>query len=242
MKTKDLTWDQFIYPRDSVSQKTINTYMEALDIGAQFPPIKIQRVFNYTDANGSKTTIVTIILDGIHRWSAFKEKGIKEIEAIEWKDKPLDYEENKIALLLESAQCNTSHGDRLTSNDKKRVARDIASTDTECKYTEDALAEKLGVTQQAVNTWISDIRARQRTNRNSTIIRLSRLGWTQEKISEKVELSQNRISEIIGNTNICNIDNLLSQGHDMEYIARHYHTGGCRGQIFILESGILVQI
>jgi predicted transcriptional regulator len=119
--------------------------------------------------------------------------------------------------------CNTSHGDRLTSNDKKRVARDIASTDTECKYTEDALAEKLGVTQQAVNTWISDIRARQRTNRNSTIIRLSRLGWTQEKISEKVELSQNRISEIIGNTNICNIDNLLSQGHDMEYIARHYH-------------------
>jgi hypothetical protein len=84
MKTKDLTWDQFIYPRDSVSQKTINAYMEALDIGAQFPPIKIQRVFNYTDANGSKTTIVTIILDGIHRWSAFKEKGIKEIEAIEW--------------------------------------------------------------------------------------------------------------------------------------------------------------
>ena len=223
MKTKDLTWDQFIYPRGSVSQKTINAYMEALDIGAQFPPIKIQRVFNYTDANGSKTTIVTIILDGIHRWSAFKEKGIKEIEAIEWKDKPLDYEANKIALLLESAQCNTSHGDRLTSNDKKRVARDIASTDTECKYTEDALAEKLGVTQQAVNTWISDIRARQRTNRNSTIIRLSRLGWTQEKISEKVELSQNRISEIIGNTNICNIDNLLSQGHDMEYIARHYH-------------------
>jgi len=223
MKTKDLTWDQFIYPRSSVSQKTINAYVEALDIQAQFPPIKIQRVFNYTDDNGNETTIATIILDGVHRWSAFKEKGIKEIEAIEWKDKPLDYEENKIALLLESAQCNTSHGDRLTKNDKKRVARDIASTDTECKYTEDALAEKLGVTQQAVNTWISDIRARQRTNRNSTIIRLSRLGWTQEKISEKVGLSQNRISEIIGNTNICNIDKLLSHGRDMEYIARHYH-------------------
>ena len=48
MKTKDLTWDQFIYPRSSVSQKTINAYVEALDIRAQFPPIKIQRVFNYT--------------------------------------------------------------------------------------------------------------------------------------------------------------------------------------------------
>ncbi len=38
-----------------------------------------------------------------------------------------------------------------------------------------------------------------------------------------MRLSQNRVSEIIGNTNFGNIDNLLSQGHDMEYIARHYN-------------------
>jgi len=37
-----------------------------------------------------------------------------------------------------------------------------------------------------------------------------------------VGLSQNRVSEIIGNANFGNIDTLLSQGHDMEYIARHY--------------------
>ena len=118
----DLTWDKFIYPRGAVSQKTISAYVEALEIGAQFPPIKIQRVFNYTDANGNKITIATIILDGVHRWSAFKEMGIKEIAAVEWKDTSLDYEENKIALLLESAQSNISHGDRLSTNDKKRVA------------------------------------------------------------------------------------------------------------------------
>ena len=217
---KDLSWDQSIYPRSTKSQKTIIAYTQALEINVQFPPIKIQRVFNYP---GTETTQATIILDGIHRWSAFKEKGIKKIPAIEWKDKPLDYYKNKISLLLESARCNTSHGDRLTSNDKKRVARDIASKDPECNYTEEALAEKLGVTQQTVNIWISDIRARQRTNRNSNIIRLSRLGWTHEKISEKVGLSRNRISEIVGNTNICNIDTLIAQGHDMEYIAAHYH-------------------
>ena len=34
---------------------------------------------------------------------------------------------------------------------------------------------------------------------------------------------QNRVSEIIGNANFGNIDNLLSQGHDMDYIARRYH-------------------
>ena len=55
------------------------------------------------------------------------------------------------------------------------------------------------------------------------IIRLNRLGWTQEKIAEIVGLSQNRISEIIGNTNFGEIDNLLSQGRAMDYIAVHYH-------------------
>jgi len=102
------------------------------------------------------------------------------------------------------------------------VARDIASSDPECSYTEDAVAEKLGVTRQTVNTWISDIRARQKTNRNSTIIRLSRLGWTQDKIAQIAGLSRNRASEIVGNANICNIDNLLDQGHNMEYIAAHF--------------------
>ena len=211
----DLTWDQFIYPRGGKSEKTINAYVEALSIGAQFPPIKIQRVFNYTD--GNETTDLpdgrhgaTIILDGIHRWFAFKESGTKKVAAVEWKDKPLDYEKNKVALLLESAKCNISHGDRLSPNDKKRIARDIASTDPECKWSESALAEKLGVSQQTVNTWISDIRARQKTNRDSTIIRLSRLGWTQEKIAQLMSLSRNRISEIVGNANFCNIDTLLS--------------------------------
>ena len=101
----DLTWDQFIYSRGGKSEKTINAYVEALEIGAQFPPIKIQRVFNY--ANDNETTDLpagrhgaTIILDGIHRWCAFMEKGIKEIPAVEWKDKPLDYKKNKTAFLL----------------------------------------------------------------------------------------------------------------------------------------------
>ena len=68
----DLTWDQFIYPRGGKSEKTIDAYVETLATGAQFPPIKIQRVFNY--AEGDQTTDLpagrhgaTIILDGIRR-------------------------------------------------------------------------------------------------------------------------------------------------------------------------------
>ncbi len=41
--------------------------------------------------------------------------------------------------------------------DKRQIARDIAMSDPECRWTEEALAERLGVIQQTVNTWISDI-------------------------------------------------------------------------------------
>ncbi len=220
MKVSDLTWDPFIYPRANKSQKTITAYVEALGSGAQFPPIKVQRVSNYDD--GDRSAIFTLVIDGIHRWFAFQEKGIKEIEVIEWQTTALDYKVHKTALLLESAVCNISHGDRLNTSDKKRTARVIAESDPESKWTESALAEKLGVRQQTVNGWISDIRARQKTNRNSTILRLSRLGWIQEKISDVMGVRQNRISEIIGNTIFGNFDNLIAQGHDMEYIARHF--------------------
>ena len=168
----DLTWDHFIYPRGSKSDRTISAYVESLTAGADFPPITIQRVFNYPC--GDATIEATIIVDGINRWHAFRERGIKEIPAVAWKDKPLDYEKNKVALLLESARCNTSHGDRLSATDKKRVARDIASQDGECRWTETALAEKLGITHQTVNIWISDIRVRQKASRDTIIIRLSR--------------------------------------------------------------------
>ena len=193
----DLTWVPAIYPRGGKKEKTVQAYVEALSIGAQFPPIKIQRVFNYAD--GNETTEATIVLYGVHRWFAFEESGIKKIAAVEWKDKPLDYEKSKVALLLEAAECNISHGDRLNPSDKKGIARDIASTDPECKWTESAVAEKLGVIQQTINTWISDIRARQKASRNSVILRLSRLGWPQEKISEAVGLKivYQKLSEIL---------------------------------------------
>jgi hypothetical protein len=36
-------------------------------------------------------------------------------------------------------------------------------------------------------------------------------------------MTQGRVAQIINNANFGEINNLLSQGHDMEYIARHYN-------------------
>lgn len=84
------------------------------------------------------------------------------------------------------------------------------------------IAQELSVTRRTINNWVGPIRAKQKAGRDSTIVRLSRLGWTQEEIAEEVGLSQNRVSEIIGNGNFSEIDNFLSQGHTMDWICQHY--------------------
>ena len=99
--------------------------------------------------------------------------------------------------------------------------RTTPGPDPECKWTEAALAQELGVIQQTVNSWISDIRARQSANRN--IIRLNRLGLIQEKIAKVMGSDRSAVSRIVQNTKISKMHNLLTQGRDMDYIAKHYH-------------------
>ncbi|NQU03674.1 MAG: helix-turn-helix transcriptional regulator, partial [Syntrophaceae bacterium] len=48
-------------------------------------------------------------------------------------------------------------------------------------------------------------------------------GWTQDMIAEITGMTQGRVAQIINNTKFGKINNLLSIGHDMEYIARHYN-------------------
>ena len=74
MKIKDLTWDEAVYPRAAVSQNTVAAYVEALSIGAQFPPVMVQRVVNYPLC-GDVSATVMILIDGVHRWHAFKQAG-----------------------------------------------------------------------------------------------------------------------------------------------------------------------
>lgn len=70
-----------------------------------------------------------------------------------------------------------------------------------------------------VNRWVSDIRNRQKASRESGIVKLSRLGWTQEEIAEATGLTQQRVQQIMRNAHLGKIHNLLSEGRSMEYIA-----------------------
>ena len=219
IRVDELIYDENIYPRQKINNATVESYCEALSVGARFPPLEIQRVINYPN----KENEIFVILDGIHRWDAYKRNKIEEVEARQWKRKVIDYRKSQAILLLESAERNRTHGDRLTDKDKKDVARKIAKTDLGEVYTEKEIAEKLGVVQPTVSGWISDIRAQQKVSRDAKILRLSRLGWTREEIAKAVGLSRTRITEIVGNIIFDKTDNLLAEGRSMDYIAKHYH-------------------
>lgn len=226
---KKLVHDSYVYPRKHESKKTIESYAAAMLAGAEFPPIEAQFVSKHPS---SLDEPIFIIIDGVHRWLAYQEANKKRDEADrilsidvrEWKPgTTLDYEENKIELRLEAAERNTRHGDRLSQKDKQTTACQIATDDPKANWTEQYIAEKLGVKRGRVHNWISVIRTRQKASRDAVIMRLSRLGWVQDKIAGVVQRDQGVISRIMQNVDFDKLHNLLAEGRPMEYIAELYH-------------------
>ena len=229
LKLKNLVRDEFVYPRKQLSQKTIETYAEALQLGAEFPSILVQKVKKEVDGKEEEENI---ILDGVHRVEAYKkfnkENKVKDgtIKGEYWNKEVLDYEENKIRLKLEAAERNIKHGNRLTNIDKQADAESIAESDSKNKWTEEEIAKHLGVPRRTVSDWISSTRARQKARKESSIYRLNFLGWTQQEIAEVVGLKRPRVTQIVNNGDFAKINNemqkYLKQGRDVAWLAEHY--------------------
>ncbi len=70
----DIILDESIYPREKIDQKRIGIFAENMRDGFNFDPIEIQ---GHPERKGKYR-----ILDGVHRWSAYKEVGLGELEII----------------------------------------------------------------------------------------------------------------------------------------------------------------
>lgn len=229
MNIDDLVWDKDTYGRQSTKTSTVDAYKASLEAGATFPPIKVERLKNYPGHEGE----VISIRDGWHRWQAYKKAEVKEIEVEFWTDEILDYADPDVRseLLLASSHFNTEHGDRVTEGDKQRSARAVAEGDPEGHFSEEYIASRLAVSQSTVSKWISDIIAKRKADRNAIIYRLSRLGWTQERIGEAVGLGERQIRNVTGNS--AEIDKIAGYVHRnvppdrvdalVEQAAQEYH-------------------
>ena len=66
--------DEEIYPSKGIDQKRVGIFAENIRDGFKFDPIEVQP---HPDKPGRYR-----LLDGVHRWSAFKAVGVAETDAI----------------------------------------------------------------------------------------------------------------------------------------------------------------
>lgn len=99
-KIADLVMDWRFYPRKQIDHTVVETYVRAMEAGANFPYVKIGLF------RGQK-----IIVDGVHRITARKQLKVEYIECLTL---PIDDEGH---LFAEAVRFNSSHGKSFTSEE-----------------------------------------------------------------------------------------------------------------------------
>jgi hypothetical protein len=66
--------DETIYPRKGIDHRRVGIFSENIRDGFRFDPIEVEPCPSSTD--------LYRLLDGAHRWSAFKSTGVDEVTAI----------------------------------------------------------------------------------------------------------------------------------------------------------------
>ena len=179
IKIKDIVLDSSIYPRISIDHKRVSLFEENMRDGFEFDPIHLQA---HPDEPGKYR-----ILDGAHRFKAYKGIGEKEIEAeiinLNGED-PLLYAASK------------AKGPReLKDEEAREIARRAYQKNP--KLSPEKIGKAVCRSRRTVDGYISDLRAAVRADLGLKIFRMSRLGIPQERISGRLGLLQSVISSYL---------------------------------------------
>jgi transcriptional regulator with XRE-family HTH domain len=170
----DVVFDRDIYPRAEWSQATVNRYAEALNAGDVFPPIELEAGTNR-------------LLGGMHRLQAHKQALRTEISVV-WTTIP-----DGIPAKLYTASLSTKHGDRMSGDDLRAVAREVCEANPE--FDMKVIAKFCNVTRQTVSKWVGNIIEHRRAVRKLCAMILARAGWSQRQIADLLGVSQKQVSD-----------------------------------------------
>lgn len=162
-------FEEEVYPRNSFDNETVNQYRLGVD---RLPPILVNKYYT--------------LIDGYHRWLAYKAEGKKEID-VEVLDIP------KEEILFEAIRRNRRHGKQLTSAEKKSLAVRLYDG----RLTQKKIADLLSVDQGTVSKWLEKIDQTREEERERVIIDLYLRCYTQKEIANKVGVKQPRVAQII---------------------------------------------
>ncbi|MGD9160344.1 MAG: DNA methyltransferase [Desulfobacteraceae bacterium] len=170
IKIEDIVIDNSIYPRISVDHKRVSMFEENMRDGFEFDPIHLQE---HPDEPGKYR-----VLDGVHRFKAYKGIGEKEVRAQIIKlngEDPLLYAASKAIGPRE-----------LKDEDARDTARRAYQRNP--RISSEKLGKAVGRSSRMVNIYISDLRAAVKADFEINLFRLVRLGIPQERIAERLAI------------------------------------------------------
>lgn len=164
-----------LYPRLKINEEKVREYEEILGV---LPPIIVNQD--------------NILIDGMHRLQAFKNREQKEIdvEVLETKDDD--------DLFLKAVELNAKHGYQLTRKEKKdEVIRFYAKElrGEARSYDVKRLRAAFSIPDSTFSDWTKDLEDELEGQRLERILELHLRGLTQEEIGKEVGAKQNTISD-----------------------------------------------
>jgi len=169
--------DPAYYPRRTTSQQRIEEFMEAMDCGEVFPPVKAAK-----DPDSGKY----VLLDGRHRLEAARLRGQTKIRA-DVLPVAKDY------WLLASVRFNGKTSLPLSSSEIKQAI--ICAWNSGIKDTH-IIAKEIGRSISYVQKVLKPLRDNEKFTRDQEIFLLSQRGLSQAEIAKKVGLSKGRVCQI----------------------------------------------
>jgi predicted transcriptional regulator len=186
--------DLSIYPRAEWSGRTVERYQEALAAGDKLPPIIVEAE-------------TLRLLDGLHRLKAHGAAGIDTIE-VERQSVP-----DGVPAKLYAASLSARHGDRMTGEDLKAVAREVFQSNAE--FSMGTVASMLGVSQATVSRWCSDISEHRRHVRQVKALLLTRFpGMSQRKAADVLGVDEKLVRNLLQADIPPHFDELLHEALD----------------------------
>ena len=198
--------DEDIYPREGVSPKRISMFAENMRDGFKIDPLEVQIHPEYDDKYR--------ILDGAHRWHAYKEIGATEIPVhiitLDGLD-PLLYAAKKA---IGPLQLNEEEA----RNTARRAYQDNPL------LTSYEIGQAIGRSRRTVDDYIADLKATFQLDLDLKIFRMNRMVIPQERIAKRLGVIQrtvsNHLEKMAELPNFLNAD--LSKGFTVPQVAEKH--------------------
>ena len=196
-----------IYPRKGLDHKRVGIFAENIRDDFKFDPIEVEpdpeRPGKYR------------LLDGVHRWSAYKTVGMTDLEAV---IKDL----NGADPLLYAAK--KAIGPRqLTEDEARDTARRAYGKNSRLSSAD--IGKAIGRSRQTVDSYIADLRAATQIGLDIKIFRMDCLGIPQDRIAKRLGVDQKTIHNHLGKmpalANFLNTD--LSRGFTVSQVAEKHN-------------------